>query len=77
MIGLGATLDGHKHPALDEGPLGLGERACPRWKVRAPGFTEMIMRMELWRVGGSLIGWDRGCPSLNQTGLSEGLHGAV
>lgn len=42
-------------PALDEGPLGLGRRECPRWKVRPPGFTETTVRIELFDpVGGRL-----------------------
>lgn len=57
--------------ALGEGPLGLGGRACPRGKVRPPGFTEPVRIELLGPMGGGrvLYGWVRGYPCLNQTGL--------
>ena len=48
MIGPEPTLvGGTQGPILDEGPLGLGGRECPRLKVKLPGFTGTIVRTEL------------------------------
>ena len=49
-------------PALDEGPLGLGRRECPRWKVRPPGFTETTVRIELFDPVGVGCEGDQGLP---------------